>query len=258
MAERVRRDAGPPPKQANTSLGREPARATTNRSVAKGTASDLAPGGVGSWPVRGSGAETVPMGRSSARAGQPRQPAGPYAGRPGGQVAPVTEPVVNPGARVVPGPALGPGRPAKPPPASPKRAASASYPRARRATAAVPDVRRRRVVRRIDVWAAFKLSLAFYLCGLVVMLVAGTVLWNVAAAFGVIHNLDKLVRSLFALSSFKLRPLSTLAWGSAVGLVLCLIGTFLNVLATVLYNLISDVVGGLQVFVVGDEEPGGR
>ncbi len=255
MAERVRRDDGQAPEQASTSLGREPARAATGRSVARGASGGPGPGGVatGSWPVRGPGAETVPVGRSSARAGQSSQLSRQSTGRPGGQAAPVTEQLVSPEARVGPGRAPRTARPTQPPPASSRRAVTGSRPRGRQR---VPDVRRRRVVRRIDVWAVFKLSLVFYLCVLVVMLVAGIVLWNVAAAFGVIHNLDKLVRSLFALSSFKLRPLSALGWGAAVGLVLCLMGTFLNVLATVLYNLISDVVGGVQVFVVGDDEPG--
>lgn len=117
------------------------------------------------------------------------------------------------------------------------------------------DVRRRRVVRRIDVATVLKISLVFYLCLLLTALVAGVVLWDLASAFGVLKTFDKLVRSLFALSSFTLRPLVALAWGSAIGALLALIGTFVNVLAAILYNLISDVVGGVQVFVVGEDEP---
>lgn len=100
-----------------------------------------------------------------------------------------------------------------------------------------------------------KVSFVFYLCVLIVLVVAGTVLWNVAAAFGVITSIEKLVRSLFALTSFKLHPLTALIWGSAIGAVLCFIGVLANVLAATLYNLISDIVGGVQVFVVGDSEP---
>ncbi|HYA44103.1 MAG TPA: DUF3566 domain-containing protein [Acidimicrobiales bacterium] len=104
----------------------------------------------------------------------------------------------------------------------------------------------------MDTWTVFKVSLAFYACVLIVLLIAGAILWNVAAAFGVLDNFDKLVRSLFALTSFKLHPLTALAWGAVIGSVLCLLGTVLNVLAAVLYNLLSDVVGGIQVFVVDD------
>ncbi|MGH9106277.1 MAG: DUF3566 domain-containing protein [Acidimicrobiales bacterium] len=114
--------------------------------------------------------------------------------------------------------------------------------------------RGRRVVRRVDVWSVAKVSIAFYLCVLIVVLVAGTVLWNVAAAFGVIDTLDKLIRSLFALTSFQLHPLVALEYGAAIGGALCLIGLLFNVLAAVLYNLISDIVGGAQVVVVSDQD----
>jgi hypothetical protein len=118
----------------------------------------------------------------------------------------------------------------------------------------VRDVHNRLVVRRVDVWSVFKVSFVFYLCVLVVMLVAGTVLWNVAEAFGVITTLEKLVRSLFALTSFQLHPLTALMWSGAVIGALCFIGLLFNILAAVLYNLISDVIGGIQVTVVGDQE----
>ncbi|HMK95969.1 MAG TPA: DUF3566 domain-containing protein [Acidimicrobiales bacterium] len=119
----------------------------------------------------------------------------------------------------------------------------------------VRDVRYRHVVRRLHVWSVLKVSLLFYLCVLLVLLVAGAVLWDVASAAGVVRSLDKLVRSLFALSSFQLHPLTALAWGTAVMGGLCLIGVFINVLAAVLYNLISDIVGGVEVTVVNDQEP---
>jgi hypothetical protein len=114
--------------------------------------------------------------------------------------------------------------------------------------------RNRRVVRRLDIWSVAKVSFVFYLCVLIVLLVAGTVLWNVAAAFGVITTFEKLVRSLFALTTFKVRPMAALAWGAAIGGALCFIGILLNVLAAILYNLISDIVGGLQVVVLSEED----
>ncbi|HEY1739299.1 MAG TPA: DUF3566 domain-containing protein, partial [Acidimicrobiia bacterium] len=52
-------------------------------------------------------------------------------------------------------------------------------------------------VRRIDVWSVLKVSLCFYLCALIVALVAGVMLWLVADAFGVIHNVEKFFGDLF-------------------------------------------------------------
>jgi len=118
----------------------------------------------------------------------------------------------------------------------------------------VRDVRNRRVVRRLDILSVLKVSLLFYFCVLVVLVVAGAVLWDVAVEAGVIKSLDKLVKSLFALSSFQLHPVAALEWGTAVVGGACLIGVLVNVLAAILYNLISDLVGGIQVTVVDNRD----
>ena len=73
------------------------------------------------------------------------------------------------------------------------------------------------MIKRLSVWSVLKVSLIFYVLVLAVLLIAGAALWNVASDFGVINSLDKLVRSLFALTSFQLHPLAALAWGAAVG-----------------------------------------
>ncbi len=113
---------------------------------------------------------------------------------------------------------------------------------------------RRQVVRRVSVWSVLKVSLIFYVLVLAVFVIAGVALWNVASDFGVINSLDKLVRSLFALSSFTLHPLTALAWGTAVGGGLCFLGVLVNVVAALLYNLISDVVGGVRITLTADKD----
>jgi len=164
------------------------------------------------------------------------------------------EPTQAVGTRLRPPPGQGLAPPGSSPgrygPPGPQAARSNGKGRAK----VVRDVRNRRLVRRVDVWSVLKVSFIFYLCVLVAMLAAGVVLWNVAAAFGVINTVDKLVRSLFALTSFRLHPLTALAWGSAIGGLFCFLGLLFNVAAAVLYNLISDVMGGIQVIVVGDED----
>jgi hypothetical protein len=110
--------------------------------------------------------------------------------------------------------------------------------------------RTRRVVRKIDVWTVFKMSLLFYLCIFLVLLIAGIVLWNIADAFNVIHSVEKFIRSLFDLSKFTFHPEVVLQSAALGGLILVLMGTGANVLIAVLYNLISDVVGGVQFIVL--------
>jgi hypothetical protein len=119
---------------------------------------------------------------------------------------------------------------------------------------AVQGRRSRRVVRRIDTWTVLKLSLLFYLCVVLVLLIAGVILWNVATTFNVITNVEKFIRQLFDLQTFKLRPWVILEYSALGGLVLVVLGTGINVLLTLLYNLISDVIGGVQVIVLDDQE----
>jgi hypothetical protein len=115
------------------------------------------------------------------------------------------------------------------------------------------DTRNRLVVRRVNAVSVLKVSAVFYFGVLVVMLVAGAVLWNVAAALGVIDDLDKAIRSLFALSTFKLHPLVALGWATVIGGAFCFVGVVINVFAAIMYNLISDMVGGVQVTVAADK-----
>jgi len=111
-------------------------------------------------------------------------------------------------------------------------------------------------VRRIDAWTVFKLSLLFYLSIGLVLMVAGVILWNIASTFNVIHNVEKFVKSLLDLQSFTLNPRVIFESGAAFSGLVVFIGTGFNVLSAVLYNLMSDVVGGVQIIVLEEaEEP---
>jgi hypothetical protein len=114
----------------------------------------------------------------------------------------------------------------------------------------------RRVIRRIDTWTVLRFSVLFYLSMLVVVLVAGLLLWTAASVAGVIDNVEEFVKDLFLLDSFSIK--AGLIFRSTLigGLVLVLLGTGANVLMAVIYNLTSDVVGGIEVSIL--EEDTGR
>lgn len=99
-----------------------------------------------------------------------------------------------------------------------------------------------------------RFSLLFYACMLVVGMVAGFVLWAAASTTGLIDNIERFFEELFALESFTVN--GGLIFRSTLigGLVMVLLGTGANVLMAVLYNLTSDVVGGVEVTVV-EEQP---
>jgi hypothetical protein len=112
----------------------------------------------------------------------------------------------------------------------------------------------RRVVRRVDPWTVLRFSLVFYLCMLVVWLVAGVLLWLAASLSGLIDNLERFVTDLFFLEYFQIRGGVVLLSAFVAGLVLVLLGTGINVIMAVVYNLTSDVTGGVEVTVVDKEQ----
>jgi Transmembrane domain of unknown function (DUF3566) len=183
-------------------------------------------------------------GAAPTRAGAP--PRGARGGAPAGAPSRPAGPAQAPAAQR-PRPPAGAGAPAG-------RSGPATATAARGQGRAVGrDMRNRLVVRRVNAVSVLKVSAVFYFGVLVVMLVAGAVLWNVAAALGIIDDLDKAIRSLFALSTFKLHPLVALGWTAVIGGALCFLGVVVNVFAAIMYNLISDMVGGVQVTVTADK-----
>jgi hypothetical protein len=118
--------------------------------------------------------------------------------------------------------------------------------------------RARRVIRKIDTWSVLRLSLLFYLALLLTLLVAGVILWQVAATVGVTDNLIKLIKKLGDFSSYKINGGTILKDAALAGLILAVFGAFLNALVCVLYNLISDVVGGIRVDMFDEEVPARR
>ncbi len=117
------------------------------------------------------------------------------------------------------------------------------------------DLDGRRVVRRVDPWTVLRFSAVFYASMLLVGLVAGFLLWVVAASTGVMDNIEQFVKELFAFDSFELDGGTALRTGVVGGVILVLVGTGASVMMAVFYNLTADVVGGIEV-TVGVEKSG--
>ena len=111
----------------------------------------------------------------------------------------------------------------------------------------------RRVVRHLDPWSVLKVSLIFYLCGYVVTMVAGILLWNIAERADMIDKLEDFVEELGAYERFELLPDVILERSLLIGAILTVVATGLTVLAAVLFNLISDLVGGIRVVVLEED-----
>jgi hypothetical protein len=166
-------------------------------------------------------------------------------------VGPEAPPVARPATPRAPRPArtLPPGETAAPSPADtgPRRT--------RREQKRLGRVRARkvkRVLRHIEAWSVLKLSLLFYLCLFVTFMVAGTLLWNLAASAGTIENV---IDFLSDLGGGDITVDGEVIFRAALygGIVFVVAGSLFNVLLAVLFNLISDLVGGIRVTVIEEE-----
>jgi hypothetical protein len=116
-----------------------------------------------------------------------------------------------------------------------------------------PRVRRvTRVIRHVDTWSVFKVALVFNAILFLTCLTSGVLLWNVAHATGTVDNVEKFFEQ-FGWSSFEFNggALYHNAWVAGLFVAIGLTG-FAVLLAT-LFNLITDLVGGIRVSVLEEE-----
>ena len=115
------------------------------------------------------------------------------------------------------------------------------------------QVRRvRRVLRRIDPLSVLKLAMIFFACMYGVILVSSLLLWRAAISSGIVDDLESFVVDL-GFKDFSFAPeqmFRALLFGGA-GMIV--VATFLAVLGAVLFNLISDLVGGLKISMIEEQ-----
>jgi hypothetical protein len=117
-----------------------------------------------------------------------------------------------------------------------------------------PRVRKvNRIVRRVDAWSVFKIALVFWAVTLVILLVAGVLLWNLAESTGTLTNIEGFVKELFGLETFEFDGSKVFRASWMIGAVLVVAMTATTVTMAVLFNLISDLLGGVRVTVLEEE-----
>ena len=110
------------------------------------------------------------------------------------------------------------------------------------------------VLRRVDPWSVLKLSLVFYLCVCLVLLVASVILWAGASGAGVVENVEGFFQDA-GFEDFRFAAGQLLKAFVLGGLILVVAGTLANMLLAALFNLMSDVVGGIRVTLAEDGAP---
>jgi transmembrane protein DUF3566 len=109
--------------------------------------------------------------------------------------------------------------------------------------------RARGVVRKIDTFSVFRVSVFFYFALYCILLVAGAILWAAASATGLRGNVESFIADLIASGKFEFVGGELFRAAAFGGAVLVVLGAAANVLLAVLYNLISEVVGGISLVV---------
>ena len=114
-------------------------------------------------------------------------------------------------------------------------------------------VRRRYEVRRLDLWSVIRITLLFNVAVLVLMVIAGVIIWLVAAAFGAISGLEEFLGSLLSAKNFRFASVQILEGFVLVGLVMVAITTILATVAALIYNLFAEWTGGIEVVLVEED-----
>ena len=111
----------------------------------------------------------------------------------------------------------------------------------------------RRVLRHVEPWSALKVGLIFYTCVWGLSTIAVRILWNTAEDAGTIQKVESFIEDLFALEVFEFDSEQILRVFFLGGLILVVGGTAITVVLVVLFNLISDLTGGVRFTMIEEE-----
>ena len=123
------------------------------------------------------------------------------------------------------------------------------------AQAPAVDRRARLVLRRLDPWSVLKFSLLFYFCLLLIGLLVFAVVWFVLTNMNVFNQITE-----FA-GEFNLEVTFPAGKVFRIYILTGLLGVFLwslaTVLLTLLFNLVNDITGGIEVVLAERDRRGG-
>jgi len=106
----------------------------------------------------------------------------------------------------------------------------------------------RRVIRKFDPWTVLKVSLIFNVIASMIFVLGTWVTWSIAVQRGIPERITDLLASLTIVFTpdgelyFRVIVLLAIIWA--------IMATGVFTLAAILYNLISDIVGGIEVVVL--------
>jgi hypothetical protein len=107
------------------------------------------------------------------------------------------------------------------------------------------------MVRRVDPWSVLKISLVFYSCMLIIVMLANAVLWAFIARLGLIEQATEIAGALnISLTINTGNILQATFLLGVLGVIFLSAG---NVFLAFLYNLVADLIGGIRIDLAEDE-----
>lgn len=111
----------------------------------------------------------------------------------------------------------------------------------------------RRLVRHVDPWSMLKLAVLVSLCMWLISMIAAVILWTVARSSGTVDSLESFVNSSLQLQDWKLDGEFLFRQFGLISLLFHLGLAASIVVATLVFNLISDIIGGVWISVIEEE-----
>lgn len=147
-----------------------------------------------------------------------------------------------------------PTKPPAQPAQAPKRTAGIRMPSVATRPARKAARRTRVVIRSVSPLSVLKLSLVFYFCVMLILYFALLIVYMILSAAGAIDAFGRVLGNLFAKGNSTLGPSPVHIDGKLVftylfiaGCVFTVAWSLINVFLAFLYNLTSDIVGGVEV-----------
>lgn len=106
----------------------------------------------------------------------------------------------------------------------------------------------RRTIKRVDPWSVLKLSLFYYSIFLVFWLIFVAIVYNIIEGMGLFDAIESFGEG-FALDwgEIDISLMFVERWAFFIGIMAIAIGSLINAFLAFLYNLGSDLVGGLEM-----------
>lgn len=116
----------------------------------------------------------------------------------------------------------------------------------------VRGVQRRKIL-AISAVSLAKVAFLFYITVLIVVMLAGSVIWNFAGRSGLILKLNRFIDQLIGSTTYHVSGMTILIVAGSVGVVLVLIATIVTFICAMLFNLAAEYIGGISVLIGLDD-----